>query len=96
MTVESIDAGVEVQQQTEEDFDDEDGMLSGSQWWWSLHDEEEGLNLPQGANSLDAAGSAGVGQEPEREELGSYLSRNRTCNVAVRQTNEAHLLVLWE
>ncbi|ETI24512.1 hypothetical protein G647_03881 [Cladophialophora carrionii CBS 160.54] len=91
MTVEDVDAGIDVGApavavlQGEAEFDDEDGMLSGSQWWWSLHDEEAG-NTPA--------------QEPEKvqeqEELGSLLSRVVTCNVGVRKSEESHLLVHWE
>jgi hypothetical protein len=101
MTVEGIDAGIDagapvaVQPGDEEEFDDEDGMLSGSQWWWSLHDDEAGNTSNEGHT---ASSSHAPGQEPEQEqeELGVVLSRVVTCNVGIRKTEEAHLLVDWD
>ncbi|KAJ9617304.1 hypothetical protein H2200_001025 [Cladophialophora chaetospira] len=89
MTVEGIDAGLDPAvdlQPAEEDFDDEDGMLSGSQWWWSLHGDEDPTE------SLSTVPT----QEQEAEEFGSLLSRVVTCNVGVRKPEESHLLVKWD
>ncbi|OCT52485.1 hypothetical protein CLCR_10228 [Cladophialophora carrionii] len=91
MTVEDIDGGIDdgapavAVQHDEAEFDDEDGMLSGSQWWWSLHDEEAGDTPAQEPEKVQ-----------EQEELGSLLSRVVTCNVGVRKSEESHLLVHWE
>ncbi|KIW18033.1 hypothetical protein PV08_02320 [Exophiala spinifera] len=71
--------------------DDEDGMISGSQWWWSLHGEKEDqFDLARNAES------PAMQQQEQHEELGSYLSRIMTCNVAIRQTSEKHLLRRWD
>ena len=92
MTVEAVDASDPgtIAQPTIEDFDDEDGMLSGSQWWWSLHDDEED-NMPT------EAPSSNFSEVPaqEGEEFGGFLSRMHTCNVAIRKHEEQHLLHNW-
>ncbi|KIW68510.1 hypothetical protein PV04_04450 [Phialophora macrospora] len=101
MTVEGVDAGMDavapvaVQPGDEEEFDDEDGMLSGSQWWWSLYDDEAGSMSNEG--HIASSSHAPV-QEPEQEqeELGIVLSRAVTCNVGIRKPEESHLLVDWD
>lgn len=94
MSVEGIDAGLDasvVGQPQAEDLDDEDGMLSGSQWWWSLRDEDEGHTVSQGLTSMS---SNVPGQE--EEEFGSFLSSVGTYNVGIRRPEEEHLVVHWE
>ena len=76
-----------------EDFEDEDGMLSGSQWWWSLHDDDEAKTPPREGDVLNASDTSREGLE--QEEQGTFLSRNHTCNVGVRKPSEEHLLVNW-
>ncbi|KAK5038353.1 hypothetical protein LTS07_001823 [Exophiala sideris] len=94
MSVEDIDAGVDVphaHDDVEVEVDDEDGMLSGSQWWWALQDDEEGRAPAHVQGGQSVAPEAAV-----EEELGSYLSRRRICNVGIRQTNEKHMLYQWD
>ncbi|KAK6375873.1 hypothetical protein LTS17_007695 [Exophiala oligosperma] len=98
----AIDSGDALQHASEvgsvgNDDDDEDGMISGSQWWWSLHggnkeDHQDNLNR----NVVEGSKQQSRQQQPQQEELGSYLSRILTCNVAIRQTNEKHLLRKWD
>lgn len=94
MSVEGIDAGLDasvVVPPQVEDIDDEDGMLSGSQWWWSLRDEDEGHGVTDGS----ASSSSNVLAQ-EEEEFGSFLSRVGTYNVGIRRPEEEHLVVHWE
>jgi hypothetical protein len=96
LTMERIDAGCEVQPgrlDVEDDgFDDEDGMLSGSQWWWALHGEEgEVEHWSGGATSWSSAT-----MEPTPEEHESFVSSFGTFNVGIRKPEETHLLYHWE
>ena len=109
-SVEEIDAGVpvpvpvpvppvqhretETAAAVETEVDDEDGMLSGSRWWWSLHDDDEECN--GSGSGVSASASVPEPEYQQQEELGSYLSRMRTANVGLRQTNEKHLLRMWD
>lgn len=72
----------------DEELDDPDGMLSGSRWWWAQQAVDD---QPDFAPVLDS-GSA-VGNISEGEELGSFLSRMRTCNVGIRLSHE---VVPWD
>jgi hypothetical protein len=98
-SVEDIDAGDGVGHNSDE-FDDEDGMLSGSQWWWSLHGDtgagQTALTHHQDVNPMmdddDAITSAGgvLSHQPELEEFGSLLSRHVTANVSLRKPEEIY------
>ncbi|KAL6241928.1 hypothetical protein RBB50_011173 [Rhinocladiella similis] len=100
--VPAIDSGAAFQGGGELNYDgdDEDGMISGSRWWWSLHGaNEDQYNQGENVESLAIQQHQQHQQHqqpPQQEELGSYLSRIRTCNVAIRQTNEKPLLRKWE
>ncbi|KAI1622054.1 hypothetical protein EDD37DRAFT_652403 [Exophiala viscosa] len=92
MTIEDIDAGLpHTPGENEIDVDDEDGILSGSQWWWALQDEEQGA-----APASEQGEQIAVRDAPAEEELGSFLSRQWTCHVGIRQTNEKHMLYKWD
>ncbi|KIX09310.1 uncharacterized protein Z518_00389 [Rhinocladiella mackenziei CBS 650.93] len=91
MRVEDIDSGF-IAQRDEEVFDDEDGMLSGSQWWWSLHGDQEGMTpSPPAEDPADL--NAVVAGIPEQEEQGAILSRQSTCHVGLRHNPD--LIVHW-
>ena len=94
-SVEEIDAGsdggVELQH-TDDDVDDEDGMLSGSQWWWLLQAGDK-TDAREGGDAQVSSNNAAQGQD--QEEMGSFLSRHCTVNVGVRKPSEAHMLVKW-
>lgn len=86
----------------DDELDDQDGMLSGSQWWWTLNGEGEEEDDGGGGGDDDdfALSSDATPSDPTldtsatvQEEFGVILSRNYTCNVGVR--NKADV-VPWD
>lgn len=96
LSIEEVDSGVFSRAPVDDEVDDEDGMLSGSQWWWSQQADDEAellLGVP-GAGS--APSSSGVGSSvgsQNQEEFGSMLSRVVSCNVGIRNIKD---VVPWD
>lgn len=96
LTIEDVDSGLISQAVVDDELDDEDGMLSGSQWWWSQQADDE-AELVLGVSSEGSTGSGSGGgsrmEHQNQEEFGSMLSRLVSCNVGIRSMKD---VVLWD
>lgn len=92
LTIEEIDSGSYSEREVDDEVDDEDGMLSGSQWWWSQQADDDGEDFPlimsNGSNSGSSSNDAPGDQI--REEHGSMLSRVGVCNVGIRNKEDIY------
>ncbi|KIV93070.1 hypothetical protein PV10_04315 [Exophiala mesophila] len=81
----------------DDEFDDQDAMLSGSQWWWNMNGEQDDNDDDDRGDSGGGNGDNVIPHDPTggsgQEEFGVMLSRNFTCNVGIRDKAE---VVPWD